>query len=34
MATDDDIITDSAILHRRALHAIPEVGLDLPETVQ
>lgn len=29
----DDTITASAITHRRALHAIPEIGLDLPRTV-
>jgi amidohydrolase len=34
MALSDDIISTSAVAHRRALHAIPEVGLDLPETVR
>jgi metal-dependent amidase/aminoacylase/carboxypeptidase family protein len=29
----DDTITASAIFHRRALHAIPEIGLVLPKTV-
>jgi len=29
----DTTITERAITHRRALHAIPEIGLDLPKTV-
>ncbi|OHD20087.1 MAG: hypothetical protein A2Y38_20410 [Spirochaetes bacterium GWB1_59_5] len=29
----DDTMTERAVAHRRTLHAIPEVGLDLPKTV-